>query len=267
MSDQRGIATLDNLKVFHNRSVDHSHKIQAYASIEDSQGNFSQSHTSDYESGLIRKLSELMSNEVQTMQLDNVIDEILLNATFCYITKVPDAFVKVIMADLNRCFAKYLEYEEHQPDLIDVFMEKSTLPISNDAKVNFLSTLQNARGLSMAGHGAQQQSMFKEESLLFKNERHLESLKALSEHFEQTVRYLNVLKSLLNSRVFMQEMANQDGMLQLLTLLLISKSPLIAQLAAQVIKAACHHHSGSEARIEKLNKRVLIRGSKADSSQ
>ena len=36
MSDQRGISTLDNLKVLHNRSVDHSHKIQAYASIEDS---------------------------------------------------------------------------------------------------------------------------------------------------------------------------------------------------------------------------------------
>ena len=54
------------------------------------------------------------------MQLDNVIDEILLNATFCYINKVPDAFVKVIMADLNRCFSKYLEYEEQKSDLIDV---------------------------------------------------------------------------------------------------------------------------------------------------
>ena len=40
--------------------------------------------------GLIRKLSELMSSEVQTMQLDNVIDEILLNATFCYVSKVPE---------------------------------------------------------------------------------------------------------------------------------------------------------------------------------
>ena len=64
MSDQRGIATLDNLKVLHNRSVDYSLKIQAYASVEDSQGNFSQSHTYDYESNLIRKLAELMSNEV-----------------------------------------------------------------------------------------------------------------------------------------------------------------------------------------------------------
>jgi len=40
-----------------------------------------------------------MSSEVQTMQLDNVIDEILLNATFCYVSKVPEQFVRVIMAD------------------------------------------------------------------------------------------------------------------------------------------------------------------------
>lgn len=82
---------------------------------------------------MIRKLSELMSSEVQTMQLDNVIDEILLNATFCYINKVPDAFVKVIMLDLNRCFAKYLMYEEEKPDLVDVLMEKCNLPIETDA--------------------------------------------------------------------------------------------------------------------------------------
>lgn len=102
--------------------------------------------------------------------------------------------------------------------------------------------------------------------LLFEAERHLESLKALREAYEQTIRYLNVLKSLLNSRVFMQEMANQEGTLQLLTLLLISKSPIIAQLAAQVIKAACHHFSERESRIEKANKRVLIRGKRQDSS-
>ena len=88
------------------------------------------------------------------MQLDDVIDEILLNATFCYITKVPDAFVKVIMADLNRCFAKYLEYEEQQPDLIDQFMEKGTLPISTDARVNFLSVL-HAKSQTLTGHGVQ----------------------------------------------------------------------------------------------------------------
>jgi len=67
MSDQRGIATLDNLKVLHNRSLDHSHKIQAYSPTEDSLGNFSHALTYEYESGLIRKLSELMRSEVQTM--------------------------------------------------------------------------------------------------------------------------------------------------------------------------------------------------------
>ena len=263
MSDQRGIACLDNLKILHNRSVDSSHKIQAYSPIEDSQGNFSQSLTKDYESGLIRKLSELMSNEVQTMQLDNVIDEILLNATFCYITQVPEAFVRAIMAYLNRCFAQYLEYEEQSADLIDVFMEKGTLAIPPEARVDFLGARLSTK--SSAEAGTQQQSMMKGR-LLFEAERHLESLKALREAYEQTIRYLNVLKSLLNSRVFMQEMASQEGTLQLLTLLLISKSPIIAQLSAQVIRAACHHFSERESRIEKANKRVLIRGKRQDSS-
>ena len=151
MSDQRGIATLDNLKILHNRSVDLSHKIQAYSPIEDSQGNFSQSLTYDYESGLIKKLSEHMGNEVQTMQLDNVIDEILLNATFCYITKVPEAFVKIIMQDLNRCFTKHLEYEEQKADLIDILMEKGTLSINQDARVNFLGPLFTKRADHRSG--------------------------------------------------------------------------------------------------------------------
>lgn len=38
------------------------------------------------------------------MQLDNVIDEILLNATFCYINKIPESYVKVIMTDFYHCF-------------------------------------------------------------------------------------------------------------------------------------------------------------------
>ena len=98
------------------------------------------------------------------MQLDNVIDGILLNAPLCYVIKVLNDYVRVIMADLNRCFAKYLEYDEHQPDLINVFMENSSLQISNYSKVNFLSTLQNLRGHSMAGYGARHKSMIREKA-------------------------------------------------------------------------------------------------------
>ena len=75
------------------------------------------------------------------MQLDNVVDEILLNATFCNINKVPESFVKVILEDLNRNFAKYLEYEERNAELVDLLMEKSTLQMNVDAKVNFLGPL------------------------------------------------------------------------------------------------------------------------------
>lgn len=42
---------------------------------------------------------------------------------------------------------------------------------------------------------------------------------------------------------------------------------MIAQLAASVIKAACHHYSGSESKLEKVNKRVLIRASKSEYAQ
>ena len=199
--EQRGVASLDTLKVIRNRCFDCSHKTQAYAAVEnDVLGNFSHNLTIDYEQGLIRKLSELMSSEVQTMQLDNVIDEILLNATFCYVTKVPEALVKVIMADLERCFSRYLTYEESKSDLVDMIMDKGTLPMRPEERVNFLSALDNQR--------ASKQDNRKEESFLFKNERHLENLKILEETLEQTIRYLNLLKSLLNSRVFMQEMAN-----------------------------------------------------------
>ena len=133
----------------HNRQLDFSHKIQAYSPIEDDLlDNFSQSLTLDYELGLIRKLSELMSSEVQTMQLDNVIDEILLNATFCYVSKVPEQFVRVIMADFQRCFANYLEYEEQKAELIDVLMDKATLTMQADGRVNFLSQLHHARSNS-----------------------------------------------------------------------------------------------------------------------
>ena len=66
LSENHGIASLDNLKILQNRSsgLDLSHKIQAYTPIEDSFGIFSQTLTQEYESGLIRKLSEHMHSEV-----------------------------------------------------------------------------------------------------------------------------------------------------------------------------------------------------------
>ena len=74
------------------------------------------------------------------------------------------------------------------------------------------------------------------------------------------MRFLNVMKSLLNSRVFMYDMAKQDMILQQLTLMLMSKSPVISLLAAQVLRATCHHFTNNEQKIERMNKRALIRG-------
>ena len=90
----------------------------------------------------------------------------------------------------------------------------------------------------------------------------MKSLDHLVEVFERTLRYLNVLKYLLNSKVFLQEMSDQDEILFVLIKLLISKSPFISLLSALAIKACGHHYSGYESKIEQINKRVIIRGFK-----
>ena len=74
----------------------------------------------------------------------------------------------------------------------------------------------------------------------------MKSLDHLVEVFERTLRYLNILKYLLNSKVFLQEVSEQDEMLFILTKLLISKSPFISLLTGLVIKACGNHFSGYE---------------------
>ena len=143
-----------------------------------------------------------MANEVQTIPDINVIDEVLLNATFAYVTKVPDALVKVIMSGMQACLTSYFEFENAKPDIVDVYMDKGTLPMRPADRVSILSNLSNTKSSSRRDNRA----AAKEEYNLFKNERHQESLKLYQDTFEQTIRYLNVMKSLLNSRVFMQEM-------------------------------------------------------------
>ena len=138
-------------------------------------------------------------------------------------------------------------------------MDKGTLPMREEERITFLSILhqKNKKKNKKDGKGGGAE---KEEYNLFKNERHLESLKKYGESLEQTIRFLNVMKSLLNSRVFMYEMAKQDMILQQLTLMLMSKSPVISLLAAQVLRATCHHFTNNEHKIERMNKRALIRG-------
>ena len=107
----------------------------------------------------------------------------------------------------------------------------------------------------------------KEESIIFGSKEHglnMKSLEHLVEVFERSLRYLNILKYLLNSKVFLQEISDQEELLYVLTKLLVSKSPFISLLAGLVIKACSHHYSGNESKAEQINKRVLIRGCKHD---
>lgn len=52
--------------------------------------------------------------------------------------------------------------------------------------------------------------------------------------------------------------------MQHLVLLMMSKSPVVALLSAQVVRAACHHFSGNEQKLEKIAKSAIIRGSKLE---
>ena len=65
----------------------------------------------------------------------------------------------------------------------------------------------------------------------------MKSLEHLVEVFERSLRYLNVLKYLLNSKVFLQEISEQEELLYVLTKLLVSKSPFISLLAKKTERA------------------------------
>lgn len=85
--------------------------------------------------------------------------------------------------------------------------------------------------------------------------------------FQWTAKYLNVLHLFLNSKVFLNEMAEHSELMLLLVKVLVSKSPYLSLLASQVIRAMVHHYSGNESKIESQNKRVMIRGNPQQSSQ
>ena len=188
--------------------------------------------------------------------LNNLIEEILLNAAFCNLYKVPPHQVKVIMGDLLSTFSDYLKYEINHPDLIDMMLQRNAFCAPNGSIIDFLGGKQERRGEAVAS---------KEESVIFGSKEHglnMKSLENLVEVFERSLRYLNILKYLLNSKVFLQEISDQEELLYVLTKLLVSKSPFISLLAGLVIKACSHHYSGNESKAEQINKRVLIRGCK-----
>lgn len=84
--------------------MDFSQRILGYIPIENGRGNYIQQLTLDYESGLVRKLSEQMGSSAKDqMQLNNLTEEILLNATFSNLVKIPVSQVQIIMTDVLNC--------------------------------------------------------------------------------------------------------------------------------------------------------------------
>ena len=86
----QGVHSVDKLTILHNQGIDLSQKILGYTPVDNGRGHYIQQVTNDYEGGLIRKLSEQMGSETkEEYQLNNVIEEILNNAAFCNLIKVP----------------------------------------------------------------------------------------------------------------------------------------------------------------------------------
>ena len=54
--------------------------------------------------------------------MSNLTEEILLNATFGLITKVPLTQLNEILDELYTCFKEFLVYEESNPKLIDAIL-------------------------------------------------------------------------------------------------------------------------------------------------
>jgi hypothetical protein len=75
------------------------------------------------------------------------------------------------------------------------------------------------------------------------------------------VKYLNLLGLLLNSKIVLTEMAENEELITSLIKLLMSKNSFVALLASQVLKQTISHFSGNEYRSEQINKRIMIKGS------
>lgn len=84
-------------------------------------------------------------------------------------------------------------------------------------------------------------------------------------HVESTVekvsRYLNLLRLLLNSRVFLAEMVEHATILFALVKLLGSRSAYISLLASLALRNCLKHFSGNEGKLEAHVRRILVRGS------
>ena len=70
--------------------------------------------------------------------LNNLIEEILLNAAFCNLNKVPPNQVKIIMGDFLATFSDYLSYEVNHPDLIETMLQRNAFCAPSGTIINFL---------------------------------------------------------------------------------------------------------------------------------
>ena len=90
-----------------------------------------------------------MSSEIKDYYaLNNLIEEILLNAAFCNLNKVPPQHVKVIMRELLSTFSDYYAYEVNHPDLIDTMLQRNAFCADRGTNLEYLG-VKNAKAQDM----------------------------------------------------------------------------------------------------------------------
>jgi len=71
-------------------------------------------------------------------------------------------------------------------------------------------------------------------------------LPTMQEHYDRTIRYLNVFRLLLNSKPFFAGMGERYDIMEVLTKLTMSKSPFISILSGMAISSSASHFSQNE---------------------
>ena len=68
-------------------------------------------------------------------------------------------------------------------------------------------------------------------------------LPGMQEHYDRTIRYLNVFKLLLNSKAFFYVIAERPDIMYVLIKLIMCKSPFVSILSAMTISSIASHFS------------------------
>jgi hypothetical protein len=141
------------------------------------------------------------------------------------------------------CFKEFLTYEENNPKLIDAMLRDPS-PVRFLEERNYVipKAYQNKDNINNSNDDLRWQ------------------LPELNEHYDRTIRYLNVFRLLLNSKPFFTGMGERFDIMDVLIKLTMSKSPFVSILSGMAITSSVSHFSQNEDKQETINRKLLING-------